>query len=42
VIRSDGGFGGEKKGDQSRRNLLEKEGIPIENGRARISEEILI
>ena len=41
VIRSDGGFGGEKKGAESRRNHLEKEGIPIKDGRVRISEEIL-
>jgi len=42
VVKSDGGFGGEKKGAESRRNLLEKEGIPIENGRVKISEEILV
>jgi methylated-DNA-[protein]-cysteine S-methyltransferase len=41
VVRSDGGFGGEKKGGESRRNLLEKEGIPIKNGRVKINEEIL-
>ena len=42
VVKSDGGFGGEKKGAESRRNLLEKEGIPIENGRVQISEEIFV
>jgi len=42
VVKYDGGFGGEKKGAESRRNLLEKEGIPIENGRVEINEEILI
>jgi len=42
VVRSDGRFGGEKKGAESRRSLLEKEGIPIEYGRVKISEEILI
>lgn len=42
VVRSDGKFGGEKKGAESRRNVLEKEGIPIENGRVEINEEILI
>ena len=42
VVKSDGGFGGEKKGAESRRNLLEKEGILIENGRVKISEEILV
>lgn len=41
VVRSDGGFGGKKKGAESRRNLLEKEGIPIKDGRVKISEEIL-
>jgi methylated-DNA-[protein]-cysteine S-methyltransferase len=41
VVRSDGGFGGEKKGAESRRNLLQKEGIPIKNGRVKINEEIL-
>jgi methylated-DNA-[protein]-cysteine S-methyltransferase len=42
VVRSDGEFGGEKEGAESRRNLLEKEGIPIENGRVKISEGILV
>ena len=41
VVRSDGGFGGEKKQAESRRNVLEKEGILIENGRVKISREIL-
>ena len=41
VVRSDGGFGGEKKGAESRRTLLEKEGVPIENGRVKMSEDIL-
>lgn len=42
VVRSDGGFGGEKKGAEPRRKLLEREGIPIENGRVAISEKILV
>lgn len=41
VVRSDGGFGGEKKGAELRRKLLEKEEIPIVNGRVKISKEIL-
>jgi len=41
VVRSDGGFGGEKKRAEARRELVKKEGIPIENGRIKISEEIL-
>ena len=41
VVRSDGGFGGEKSRAESRRKLVEKEGVPIENGRVKISDEIL-
>ncbi len=41
VVKSDGTFGGEKKGAESRRSLLEEEGIPIENDRVKISDEIL-
>jgi methylated-DNA-[protein]-cysteine S-methyltransferase len=41
VVRSDGGFGGEKKRAEARRELVKKEGIPIENGRIKISEKIL-
>ena len=41
VVRSDGRFGGEEKRAKTRRELLEKEGIPTENGRIRISEDIL-
>ena len=41
VVRSDGGFGGDKKGAESRMNLLEKEGIPIENNIVKISKAIL-
>ncbi len=41
VIRSDGKFGGEKKAAASRRRLVEKEGVPIENDKVRISANIL-
>ena len=41
VVRSDGRFGGEKRGAESRRNLSKKEGIPIRDGRVKISDEIL-
>ena len=41
VVRSDGRFGGDKKGAELRRKLLEKEGIPIEDGKVKISEDIL-
>jgi methylated-DNA-[protein]-cysteine S-methyltransferase len=41
VVRSDGGFGGEKKAAESRRKLVEKEGVPVENYRVKMSDEIL-
>jgi len=41
VVRSDGKFGGEKKAAASRRNQVEDEGVPIENGRVRMTEKIL-
>jgi len=41
VVKSDGTFGGEKKGAESRRNVLEKEGVPIENDKVKITDEIL-
>jgi len=41
VVRSDGRFGGEKSAAASRRKLLEKEGVLIENDRVKISDEIL-
>ena len=41
VVRSDGKFGGDEKRAASRRQLVEKEGVPIKNGKVKISEEIL-
>ncbi|MDH5450137.1 MAG: MGMT family protein [Candidatus Bathyarchaeota archaeon] len=41
VVASDGSFGGEKKGAEWRRNMVKKEGIPIEKGKVKISNEIL-
>jgi len=41
VVRSDGGFGGEREGAEARRNLLEEEGIPIKDGRVKLTKEIL-
>ncbi len=41
VVKSDGGFGGESRGAESRRKLLEKEGVSIKNGKVKISKEIL-
>jgi len=37
VICSDGSFGGPKKGADERRNTVAKEGIPIENGKVKVS-----
>jgi len=41
VLRSDGSFGGPKKDAEARRNTVAKEGIPIENGNVKVSNEIL-
>jgi methylated-DNA-[protein]-cysteine S-methyltransferase len=41
VVRSDGRFGGEKNAAASRRKLVEKEGVPIENGKVKLSDNIL-
>ena len=41
VVCSDGSFGGPDKGAASRRNSVEKEGIPIKNGKVKLSTEIL-
>jgi O-6-methylguanine DNA methyltransferase len=41
VVGSDGSFGGEKKGAEWRRRMVEKEGIPIKSGKAKISKENL-
>lgn len=41
VVSSDGSFCGSKKGADVRRSTVEKEGIPIENDKVKISNEIL-
>jgi methylated-DNA-[protein]-cysteine S-methyltransferase len=41
VVRSDGGFGGEKKAAESRRKLVEREGVPVKNRKVKIGKEIL-
>ncbi|MCW4052232.1 MAG: MGMT family protein [Candidatus Bathyarchaeota archaeon] len=41
VVRSDGGFGGERKDAEARRQLVKDEGVPVKNGRVRISGQIL-
>ncbi len=42
VVRSDGGFGGDRKGAEARMRLLMEEGIEIdEHGRVKLTEDIL-
>ena len=41
VVRSDGAFGGEKRGAGQRRKEVEEEGVPIVNGKVRMSREVL-
>ncbi len=41
VIGSNGSFGGPPRGADGRRNTVAKEGIPIENDKVKISNEIL-
>jgi len=41
VVKSDGGFGGEKNRAAGRRKLVEDEGVPIENGKVKMRPEIL-
>ena len=42
VICSDGSFSGPKKGAEERRNTVAKEGIGIEKGKVRISNEVIL
>jgi O-6-methylguanine DNA methyltransferase len=41
VVGFDGSFGGPKRGAEGRRSIVAKEGVPIENGKVKISSEIL-
>jgi len=41
VVSSDGTFSGPKKDAKTRRNTTIKEGIPITNGKVKVSDEIL-
>jgi len=41
VITSNGSFSGDKEGADCRRAMVENEGIPIENGKVKISIDIL-
>ena len=41
VVCSDGSFGGNKKDADTRRNSVVKEGVPIKNGKVKITNKIL-
>ena len=41
VVASDGSFGGEKEGAESRRRRVAQEGVPLEKGRVKLSQDIL-
>ena len=41
VVCSDGSFGGPKKSADERRNTVKKEGVPIKNGKVKVTNEIL-
>jgi methylated-DNA-[protein]-cysteine S-methyltransferase len=41
VVCSDGSFGGPKRGAEGRRDMVAKEGVPIENDKVKINNEIL-
>lgn len=41
VVNSDGSFGGPKEGAEWRRNMVIKEGVLVENGKVKITSEVL-
>jgi len=41
VVKSDGGFGGEKTGAAARRRRVEDEGVPIKDGKVVLCEELI-
>ncbi len=41
VVKSDGGFGGEKKAAAGRRRHVEREGVPTRDGRVILSDDVL-
>ena len=41
VVCSDGSFGGPKKSADARRNTVAEEGVPIKNGKVKVTTEIL-
>jgi O-6-methylguanine DNA methyltransferase len=41
VVCSDGSFGGPKKGAEARRKTVAEEGVPIKNGKVKLSNNVL-
>ena len=41
VVKSDGSFGGDSKRAAGRRKQVIEEGVPVEDGRVRITEDVL-
>ena len=41
VVCSDGSFGGPEKGAEGRRKRVAKEGVPIKNGKVKLSNNVL-
>jgi len=41
VVNSDGSFGGPREGAEWRRSMVMKEGIPVKDGKVKITSEIL-
>jgi O-6-methylguanine DNA methyltransferase len=41
VVKSDGGFGGERSAADGRRRLVEEEGVPTRNNKVVLSKEVL-
>ncbi|UCE81353.1 MAG: MGMT family protein [Methanobacteriota archaeon] len=41
VVKSDGGFGGEKKAASDRRRHVEREGVPTKDGKVSLSKRVL-
>jgi methylated-DNA-[protein]-cysteine S-methyltransferase len=40
VVRTDGGFGGDKNRAKDRMRLVEKEGVPVVNGKVKMSDRV--
>jgi methylated-DNA-[protein]-cysteine S-methyltransferase len=41
VVKSDGGFGGDEVNAESRRKRVKEEGVPIQDGKVKMSKQIL-